>query len=329
MLQVSGAELHAIHVYRVLAEHGEVTLWGHRRAPEALRKLAPVRDIDPLRLSFPRTGVLVVLGAYFPWFLRSWFFMTRPSRTILLYNLHDPQDLQATRHLISRNGRRPIDMVYASEVLEREAGMPGFVEDSPIDLASFAPCAKRRHRADRFVVGRCSRDVDFKFAETDPAVFRTLAGRGCTVRLVGATCLRPVLGSLANVELWPEIAQGAIPEFLSGLDCFVYRTSSRFQEAYGRVVAEAMACGVPVIVESRVGASKHIEHGVNGFIADTDAEVISAVEQLRDDPALRVGMSAAARRTIAQVHTPESTRAMVDFYFRPPEGARDPIRLAA
>lgn len=329
LLQVSGAELRTVHMYRLLSEHGEVTLWGHRRTAPALRKLAPIRTIDPLRWSFPRTGVLAVMGAYFPWFLRPWFFTTRPARTILLYNLHDPQDLQATRRLISRNGRRPIDMVYASEVLEREAGIPGFVENSPIDLASFAPHASRAQRVGRFVVGRCSRDVDFKFAETDPAVFRTLAERGCTLRLVGATCLQPVLGALPNVELWPEIAPGAIPEFLAGLDCFVYRTSSRFREGYGRVIAEAMACGVPVVVESRVGASKHIEHGVNGFIADTDAEVIAAVDRLRREPALRASMSTAARATIDQAHTRENTRAIIDFYFRPAQESADAVGLAA
>lgn len=320
MLQVSGAELHTASLYRVLADHGPVTLWGHRNAPPALRKLVPIRDVDALRLDFPRAGVLVVMGAYFPWFLRPWYFLTRPSRTILLYNLHDPQDLDTTRRLISRNGRRPVEMVYASEVLAREAGIPGCVENSPIDLAAFAR-PPRPHRGKQFVVGRCSRDVDFKYAESDPAVFRRLAESGCTVRLVGATCLRPALGSLPNVELWPEIAQHAVPEFLAGLDCFVYRTSSRFQEAYGRVVAEAMACGIPVIVESRVGASKHVEHGVSGFIANTDDEVIAAVERLRADPALRASMSASARASIARAHTPESTRAMVDFYFRPQQVA--------
>jgi glycosyltransferase involved in cell wall biosynthesis len=327
MLQVSGAELHTAHLYRILERHGPVTLWGHRRAPEALRQLAPMRTVDALRLSFPRTGVLVVMGAYFPWFLRPWFFMTRPTRTVLLYNLHAPQDLRATLPLVSRGGRRPVDMVYASEVLQREVGIPGFIETSPIDLSVYAPDPGRTNGADRFVVGRCSRDVDFKYAESDPAVFRELAERGCTVRLVGATCLQPELGSVRNVELWPEVAQSAVPEFLAGLDCFVYRTSSRFQEAYGRVIAEAMACGVPVIVESRVGASAHIDHGVNGFIANTDAEVIVAVERLRRDPALRSSMSRAARATIASVHTDEQAKAIVDFYFRPPGAS--PHRLAA
>jgi glycosyltransferase involved in cell wall biosynthesis len=309
--------LHTVGLYRLLRNHGDVTLWGHRRTPQALRDMVPIRNLEPLKRQFPRTGVLVVMGAYFTWFLRRWFWLTQPVRTVLLYNLHDPDDLRETRRLISRGGRRAVDMVYASEVLEREAGIPGFVENSPIDLEAFTARDAEPRPAGPFVVGRCSRDVDFKFAESDHAVFRELAARGCVVKLVGATCLRPMLGSIPGVELTPEISQEAVPAFLAGLDCFVYRTSSRFQEAYGRVVAEAMACGVPVIVESRVGASKHIEHGVNGFIANTDAEVVAAVERLRTEPALHAAMSAAARRTIAAVHTPEQAEALVNFYFRP------------
>ncbi len=328
MLQVSGAELHTADLFRLLAKHGEVTLWGHRRAPQALRKLVPITDVEPLSMRFPRYGVLVVMGAYFPWFLRPWFFLTRPARTILLYNLHDPEDLWATRRLISRDGLRSVDMVYASEMLEREAGIPGFVENSPINLPAFSSCRARSHRPCRFVVGRCSRDVDFKYAESDPLVFRRLAEHGVTVRLVGGSCLRSALGSIPNIELWPEIPQESIPEFLAGLDCFVYRTSSRYREAYGRVIAEAMACGVPVVVESRVGASKHIKHGVNGFIADTDQEVVAAVDELRRNPALRQAMSAAARTTIANAHAAENTRAIVDFYFRSlptPESVRSRV----
>lgn len=317
MLQVSGAEMRTVDLYRLLSRHGDVTVWGHRRAPAELRTMVPLRTLSPLTLQFPRTGVLVVMGAYFNWFLRRWYWATRPERTILLYNLHDPDDLRDALALVSRGGRRAVDMVYASDVLQREAGIPGFVEDSPIDLAAFARGVTRTTRPDAFVVGRCGRDVDFKYAEGDAAVFRELAARGCSVRLVGGTCLGAKLGDTAGVELLPEIPQRRIPEFLAGLDCFVYRTAPSCQEAYGRVVAEALACGVPVVVEARVGASKHIEHGVNGYIANTDAEVIAAVERLRLDPALRASMSAAAKASIARAHTPEQKRAIVDFYFRP------------
>jgi glycosyltransferase involved in cell wall biosynthesis len=90
-----------------------------------------------------------------------------------------------------------------------------------------------------------------------------------------------------------------------------------------------MACGVPVVVEARVGASAHVDHGVNGFIANTDAEVIAAVERLRHDPALRSSMSRAARATIASAHTDEKTKAIVDFYFRPPDALLPRLAAAA
>lgn len=314
MLRVSGAELRTAHLYRLLAPHGPVTVWGHRDAPAELRAMLPLRTIDPLRLRVPRDGIFAVMGAYFPWFLRRWYFLTRPARTILLYNLHDPADLWITRRLVSRNGRRPVDMVYASDVLAQEAGIPGFVEHSPIDLAIFDRRDAPARRED-FVVGRCSRDRPFKYAPTDPQVFAELARRGCRVRLVGGTCLRALLAESAQVELLPEMPQRDVPAFLAGLDCFVYRTAPERREAYGRVIAEAMACGVPVIVERRVGASKHIEDGVNGFIADTDEEVLAAVERLRADAALRKAMSTAARETIAREAGPERRQAIVDFYF--------------
>src|SRR5512132_128100 len=107
MLQVSGAELRTVHLYRTLAPHGPITIWGHRRAPTALREMVPIRTLEPLMLRFPRSGVLVVMGAYFPWFLRQWLLLCRPARTIVLYNLHDPQDLNETLRLVSNRARRP------------------------------------------------------------------------------------------------------------------------------------------------------------------------------------------------------------------------------
>ena len=50
MLQVSGAELHTVEVFRILAKHGDVTLWGHRRAPQAIRQLVPITIVEPLKM---------------------------------------------------------------------------------------------------------------------------------------------------------------------------------------------------------------------------------------------------------------------------------------
>jgi glycosyltransferase involved in cell wall biosynthesis len=59
-----------------------------------------------------------------------------------------------------------------------------------------------------------------------------------------------------------------------------------------------MACGLPVIA-SPVGVNTEIvEHGVNGFLASTEAEWIEALRTLLSDAALRARMGEAGRRKV-------------------------------
>ena len=66
----------------------------------------------------------------------------------------------------------------------------------------------------------------------------------------------------------------------------------------GYKLIQYMACGLPVIA-SPVGVNVDIvEHGVNGFLAETPAEWENAVSQLLADPQLRARMGAAGRRKV-------------------------------
>lgn len=66
----------------------------------------------------------------------------------------------------------------------------------------------------------------------------------------------------------------------------------------GYKLIQYMACGLPVIA-SPVGVNSVIvEHGVNGFLASTEAEWQSAIEQLIADPALRHCMGQAGREKV-------------------------------
>lgn len=72
---------------------------------------------------------------------------------------------------------------------------------------------------------------------------------------------------------------------------------SRWQEGFGYTIAEAMACGKPV-VGSRVGAIPElIDDGVSGFLVAprNAAEVADKVLRLLQDPQLRLKMGSAAR----------------------------------
>jgi glycosyltransferase involved in cell wall biosynthesis len=52
------------------------------------------------------------------------------------------------------------------------------------------------------------------------------------------------------------------------------------EEAFGIVMAEALACGTPVIGFNRGPIPEIISHGVTGFVCDSLAQMISAVSRL-------------------------------------------------
>lgn len=68
------------------------------------------------------------------------------------------------------------------------------------------------------------------------------------------------------------------------------------QDGFGMVMAEAMACGCPVIASSNTGASDLFTDGLEGFIVPPRdvAALTTRLQELADDPARRDAMSAAA-----------------------------------
>ena len=52
--------------------------------------------------------------------------------------------------------------------------------------------------------------------------------------------------------------------------CRALLNTPKWNEAYGNVVVESLACGVPVIAYKRGGPSEIIKHGETGFLAEPD-----------------------------------------------------------
>ncbi len=317
MTEIGGSELHTMDMYRVLSRHARTSIWTERDPDPQLAELAPIQKINLPRLRFPKQGVFLFVGAYFD--IGAWWRWAKPARTLLLYNIVNHKRLERTLKRLSLDGQRNVEMIYASENLKADAGLPGIVEDSPIDLNVYTPSTSAHGSA--FVVGRASRDDPVKFADGDPALYERLAGAGFHLRIAGGTCLRERVASHPRIELMPMMSPLALPRFMQQLDCFLYRTSTAWPEAYGRVIAEAMACGVPPIVGSTAGIAQHIDHGVNGFIADSNDEVMEILLSLREDRALQARIGAAARRTMESRYGEAQLEAIANHYLRDPAPA--------
>ncbi|SAK55712.1 group 1 glycosyl transferase [Caballeronia temeraria] len=86
-------------------------------------------------------------------------------------------------------------------------------------------------------------------------------------------------------------------ELTSGLD--IYVQTSRW-EGMPIALIEAQVAGIPAVVTDVVGNRDVVQHGVTGFVASSAEEMAKYIETLRDDPALRARMGAAARASASK-----------------------------
>jgi glycosyltransferase involved in cell wall biosynthesis len=87
-------------------------------------------------------------------------------------------------------------------------------------------------------------------------------------------------------DIWAELAE---------LDVLVHASLA---EGFGQTVLEGMAAGVPVIATESGGPAELITDGVDGLLVPPNdvAALAEALARLRDDPALRSRLGAAAQR---------------------------------
>lgn len=84
---------------------------------------------------------------------------------------------------------------------------------------------------------------------------------------------------------------------MAGLDMLVCPSEN---EPFGRVVIEAMACGVPVIATNSDGIPEIISHGNDGFLFPVNDERVltEIVKQLQADKQLYRRIASEGRKTV-------------------------------
>jgi glycosyltransferase involved in cell wall biosynthesis len=90
--------------------------------------------------------------------------------------------------------------------------------------------------------------------------------------------IEPMVRANSNVEYIGEINEAQKASFLGGARALLFPID--WEEPFGLVMIEAMACGTPVIAFRRGSVPEVIDHGRSGFVVENVEEAVRAVGKL-------------------------------------------------
>lgn len=101
---------------------------------------------------------------------------------------------------------------------------------------------------------------------------------------------------------------------MASLDCFFYRTRDDWFEAFGRVIFEAMAAGLPVVASSRGGYAHYLHSGEDSLVFSNTAEALAHLNALKQDRPRCLRLARNARLAAGDLMTrvvPNKTRRLL------------------
>jgi alpha-maltose-1-phosphate synthase len=106
--------------------------------------------------------------------------------------------------------------------------------------------------------------------------------------------------NLEHVEILGGLPQTKLIELMSTSHALVLPS---IEDGFGLVMAQAMACGCPVVASTNTGAEDLFTDGVEGFIVPirSPETIALRLQQLVDDPAFQQKMSHAAVQRVHQI----------------------------
>lgn len=108
---------------------------------------------------------------------------------------------------------------------------------------------------------------------------------------------------------------------LGEMDVFGYPLRPDTYASSEKAIQEAMWVGIPPVVFPHGGVRELVRSGVDGLVAEDDAQYVQHLELLASDPDLRTRLGAEARRRAREVFDPSLLTARLDRFLRRALGA--------
>jgi len=210
--------------------------------------------------------------------------------------------------------------------------LPGKGVQLPPLLTGEGPGPWSGEAGERFAIGFFGRLVEQKGLLV---LLDALAGLDAPwhLYLVGDGPLRPALearvaalGLTGRVTFDPGVPSAQMPTYLRRMDAVVLPSLTRpnWKEQFGRILIEAMSCGVPV-VGSDSGEIPHVI-GAAGLIAREGdaADWRDKLARLAADPALRAALGRAGRERVLAHYTQAAVAAQTVLVYRAVAASSEP-----
>ena len=193
---------------------------------------------------------------------------------------------------------------------------------NPVDTDFFARTARTDRDFSRPVIGRISRPDPGKWSRLAldilPILARDVSGFRCHIigSIPEARDFVRKHGLKEAVIFHDTVHSDAeIAAFLDNVSLLAHANEAG--ESFGLVIAEAMACGLPVITHPAAGFRDNaqlelVEHGVTGLFASTAEEYANAVKFLFENPDEARRMGDAGREKAARLYRAQTVTAQLE-----------------
>jgi len=309
---VVSAHADAAPVYLIGVDDGSESddAWMLRRLLALLEPLRPVvwpsrREdaaiaCDTAVAPFPAGGVQVWVGVDAE--IAPWLEKSDPRRTLVFAQSAPPSRWLAMFRALAVDGARPVELIVDSRAKAGRFGGGHHVLPVPLDVTEFAVAEprSRSHDSAEFVVGNVAGNGREIRSARAGSLQEHVATSGVRLDVYDPGRFRNNLGAMRNVRCFSR-RDSSLAQFLAPLSCYLHYCDTWWEEGLGRDLFGAMALGIPVLCPRASVHAESIEDGVVGFLYDDDTGALEALATLRNDPARRTAMGAAARESARRI----------------------------